>query len=355
MSVCNYLSRIFLNLFRALGRAGSTIKNFEVILRHYGLTDNAFCVPKYTECDVFPALDNIRTLFLDLSPQFPPHLLNIDGTPTPCINYFLPEFLSKVTKLEYLRLNFKSYTRSCHKDVLLWLSTDVCTTSSTLDSALNGVLQPPHPKLPPPVSFSYLRQLDIGMAFLDADVLVAIFRKYRSTLRAISLHKASLIEPKSVMTRTQVNLWSKFLGQLSKLDLKLDFINMSMLNQCSSGQKAFRSITFKGTPNPRAKKWAGTNTQSGLRDFINDIELEKINSDSETSNDDQSNEYESSSPSKFDPDPPTPIICGGRSNGSLSQACLAMMMKRTWRIKYWVLGGDCGVTHGYDIYLRTCS
>src|SRR4051794_37802380 len=62
----NYLNRLFINLYRALGQANTRPKNFEAILRGTSLNDEAFYLPKYVESTIRPVLANLRTLFLDL-------------------------------------------------------------------------------------------------------------------------------------------------------------------------------------------------------------------------------------------------------------------------------------------------
>lgn len=286
----SYTSRIFLNLLRALGKAGAAPRNYEVILRHGSLEDPAFCVPKHVKASIGPAVTNLRSLFLDLSPNFPALQVDLDSKPTFCVNYFLLEFLSKLTHLEYLRLNFRAYPDNIRNDVLSWLSKDALAV--TPDKPVSG---PSLPKFPRSVDFAHLRQLDIGMILISPAVLVAIVKKYLSTLRAISLHKVTLLEDDSVSAETRVNLWSKLFGQLAKLDVKLDFLSVSLPAQSQQHRKHHRVVRFKKTSDPLVKKWAGTNIQSGLRDFISDTVIERMDKDTdvESSDSDRSDEDDS--------------------------------------------------------------
>ena len=75
----NYLSRVFLNILRGLGKASSRPNHYEVILRHTSLHDHAFNLPNYVEPLVSPVLTNLNTLFLDLNWQLPPAQVNVNG------------------------------------------------------------------------------------------------------------------------------------------------------------------------------------------------------------------------------------------------------------------------------------
>ena len=258
----NYLSRIFLGLLRALGKAHAQPKHFHVILRESSLHDHAFNLPKYVEPIIQKVLANLRTLFLDLNSDFPPTQVDIGNVPKGCSSYLLRKFLSRVFLLEHLRLNFRFYEEGEANDLLLWLSKPVPAIASNITSGTSR-LEPPQP-----IDLTKLRQLDIGMIVIESQILLAIIRKYRASLRTISFHKVSLSEAPSTLSVDSVNLWAKFFDQLSKLGLNLTAINLSFISQ---GNEHIQSITFKDSSNPNSKIWAGTDLQSGLRDFTNDM------------------------------------------------------------------------------------
>jgi hypothetical protein len=285
----NYLSRVFLNLLRALGKACSRPKHFEVILRESSLHDHAFNLPKYVEPIVQPVLANLRTLFLDLNSEFPPAQVDMDNVPIGCPSYLLRRFLSRVPQLEHLRLNFQFYTGQETNDVLSWLSKPASVSTSNITSG-TSLLQSPRP-----IDFPKLRQLDIGMIAIEPQILLAIIRKYRATLRTISFHKVSLVQADSVKSGDRVNLWAKFFGQLSKLDLNLSAINLSFLSQEQAGKPHVRPITFKDSRHPKSKRWAGTDMQGGLRDFTNHMMVNGPEHDTESSHSDESGEDDSDS------------------------------------------------------------
>lgn len=268
---------MFLTILRALGKASSKPKHLEVILRRCALHDHAFHLPGYLQASIRPVLANLRAVFLDLGPHQPNLKIDSNGRSILCLNYFLLPFLSKLTHLEHLRLNFKSYPSDARNDVISWLSrstddTIVPTGNPSTGDALH---------FPPCVDFANLRQLEIGMILIDLESILAVVSKYRRTLRAISLHRVTLLEADDVGAEHRVNLWSKMFKQLSKLDLQLDFVSLSLLAQSKANHRHRREISFKGTRQPRIKKWAGTDIQSGLRDFISDIVVERLNVETE--------------------------------------------------------------------------
>jgi len=246
--------------------------HFEVILKNNSLHDHAFNLPEYIEPSVRPVLANLRTLFLDLNGMFPDIEVHVDNTPTKCQSYFLKRFLSNVTELEHLRLNFSRYENRppSGNNVLSWLSEKVSNNTSNITSSALV------PGPPLPVQFTRLQRLDLGMTRIDPRVLVDIIRKFQATLRIISFHKLSLIDTSSFKAKDGDNLWSKLYAQLSKLDLNLSAINMSFLSLFNPANEHLRGITFKGSRNPPTKKWAGTDVQSGLRDFADHVIVDRL-------------------------------------------------------------------------------
>ncbi|CZR62122.1 uncharacterized protein PAC_12019 [Phialocephala subalpina] len=295
------LSRIFLNTLRALGKADARPKHFEVILRETSLHDHAFIIPKYTEHLVQPVLANLRTLFLDINCDSPVVRVEADNQPRQCPSYLLRIFLSKVTDLEYLRLNFHSYPRDSSNDFLLWLAMQVPTPTP------NGPSRTLYPNAPLPVEFHNLQQLDIGMTAINPELMVEIVRKYRATLRSISFHKVSLWQTEPVQRGEKVDLWGEFFAKLSKLYLNLSRVNMSFLSQVLLGPERIQQIQFEGSRVPAIRKWAGTDIQSGLRDFISEIKVDRSgdvdseNSESDDSDSELSDSFPPRNPSRFFP------------------------------------------------------
>jgi len=278
----NYLARTFLSLLRALGKSGTTPNNFQVVLRHSSLCDATFSIPKYVESSIGPVLRNLKSLSLDLNSQAPPTYTTQVALNDQVIfstDYQLLNFLSKLSLLEHIRLNFKRYSNSERSDVLSWLSKEAKSDSGTLSEGV--------PSFPVSVDFPHLRQLEIGMALVEPKVLLAVVNKFRTTLRAISFHRLSLLEADSVKSENRVNLWAQFFRQLTKLNLKLDLINMFNLQQMQSQFRRLRRVTFKHSRQASTKRWAGTDTQSGLRDFIDEIVVARLEDDTDSGSNDE--------------------------------------------------------------------
>jgi hypothetical protein len=266
---------MFLNLLRALGKAGSQPKHFEAILRTSSVHDNAFNIPKYVESTVQPVLSNLQTLLLDIDAEFPPADVDVDDIPTICPNYFLRIFLARLPELEHLRLNFRFYHGEATSNLLSWLAKPVSTATTNIPTRTGLLMSPP------PIEFTKLRQLDIGMITVEPQILLAIIQKHRATLRTISLHKVSLLQIDSGKSRD--NLWAKFFSQLAKLDLKLSAINMSLLAQEQPRMQRVRYIAFKDSRDPGSRNWGGTDVQSGLRDFVANVTVAGLNHDTDSS------------------------------------------------------------------------
>jgi hypothetical protein len=270
-----HLSRVFINVLRAIGKAGSRPRHYEVILRQSSLHDHAFNLPKYVGPLVQPVLDNLRTLLLDLNADFPPVHVDVKDMPTECHNFLLRTFLSRLPELEHLRLNFRFYHDQETSNLLSWLSSPVSAATSNSASA-TSLLESPQP-----IEFTKLQRLDIGIIKVEPQVLFDIIRKHRATLRIISFHKVTLLPINP--TKPGDNLWAKFFGQLLKLDLKLTCVNMSFLAQEQVGKHPLRPITFKDSGNFHSRNWGGTDVQSCLRDYIANVVVEGPDHDTDSS------------------------------------------------------------------------
>ena len=289
-SLANYASRMLLNLLRALGKADSFPKHFEVILRESSLPDQAFNLPPYVEPVIHDVLANLRILYLDLNSGSLEFNVEVNGRPIRYQSYLLKRFLAKVPQLEHLRLNFYSYDfgqphpyapKYETSNVLLWLSQKVPDIVSPLSSN-SQLLQ-----APPPVAFTQLRQLDIGMTITEPKILLSIVQKFKATLRVISLHRITLLETGSATGKIHVNVWAKFFRDLAKLNPNFSEMNMSHLAQMRTGHEHFRRIEFKGARDPKVRKWAANDIQSGLRDLVEETVVVRLNEDTESESSDE--------------------------------------------------------------------
>lgn len=276
----SFVHRAFQDILRGAGKASIPLKDFEIILRTYPLNDRAFILPKYLEPTISPVLANLRTIFLDLNSDPPFIHVEAKNGLTPCPSYSLMKFLSSAVNLEHLRLNFSSYHST--ESILSWLSRSPPTYNPT--AAVSPLAEPQ------PVELKNLKQLDIGMTTVEPKVILAIIRKHRATLRVISLHKVIFIHTADVPADERVNLWAKLFKDLSTLDLKLDAINMSLLSQQQPGGQHKRHVSFRQTPKKHTKRWAGNDTQSGLRDFQAQVTIEMLDQDTPQPSDESSDE-----------------------------------------------------------------
>ncbi|KAK0116493.1 hypothetical protein ONS95_013506 [Cadophora gregata] len=281
----NFAYRVFRDILIGAGKASTSLKHYEVILRTGSLGDRAFIIPKYLEPTMVPVLANLRTIFLDLNSEPPNMHVEKDKTIITCPSYFLMKFLSHTVNLEHLRLNFRFYRDTT--SIVSWLS---CSPTDTFNSATAGS---PFAE-PPPVELKHLREINIGMITVEPKVILAIIHKHQTTLRAISLHKVTFVHKADVPAEQRINLWAKFFQDLTKLDLKLDGINMSFLSQAQPSREHVRQVTFeKGAEKP-TKNWAGNDTQSGLRDFQALVFVKGLDKDSEVESNDGSEDHSDS-------------------------------------------------------------
>ncbi|CZT05242.1 hypothetical protein WAI453_005512 [Rhynchosporium graminicola] len=273
----SFIHRVFQNILRAVGKSTLSLKNIEVILRSSFLGDRAFNCPKFLEPTIRPVLSNLRTLFLDLDDN--PVLMHVEakGVVKPCPSYFLMKFLSNVVMLEHLRLNIRP---SQDESILSWLSRSPPDASNA--AAIGGQY-----KEPLPVTLKYLRRIDLGMAAVDPALILAIIRKHQASLREISLHRISLLHKADVPADERINLWAKLFENMSKLDLKLDAINMSLNSQQQPGGQHWRRVKFKDMSSGKdhTKRWAGNDTQSGLRDFRELVTIPDLDHDTDVESD----------------------------------------------------------------------
>ncbi|KAK6584283.1 hypothetical protein PZA11_002507 [Diplocarpon coronariae] len=294
-----FLGRIFLKVLRGAGKAleiaarspesvmgieaiaSSRPLRLQVALRNLKISDTMLSLPRYLQPSVRPVLAHLRTLYLDLGPgdHYMRVVTNNRSVQSPC--YFLMKLLAETIELEHLRLNFKDGNTRGHgagEEALEWLSTHPGPPTGMSNESL---IDPPAP-----ITWRYLRQIDIGFCKVQASTLLKIARKYRSTIRVISLHEVTLIHTDACPAEDRINLWATFFERLSALDLNLKGLNMSRLRLllCNRVDR-IRSVTFKYSKDPDTKNWAGTDTQSGLRDFREQVMVERLNEDTESEGD----------------------------------------------------------------------
>ncbi|RYP79320.1 hypothetical protein DL769_003001 [Monosporascus sp. CRB-8-3] len=271
-----YPCHVFQTILRALGKSPNVnAERFEVILRNETLSDQAFYIPRHLEPTLTPVLANLKALYLDLDDRLPPTRFARGDSVQCCYSVALMEFLSKLPALEHLRLNFQQYGSAHASELLQWLSTRPNGPEDRSGPALpdQQTLQAADiPKLPPPVEFTRLTQIDLGFAIVKVHILVELYKRYRSTLRSISLHKVTLEPVTSEPTNRiqKVNLWAQLFNKMSKSGLDLSSISLRSVRQTYSHFGAW-PVTFKGATAPDWKNWAGSDLDCALREFRDSV------------------------------------------------------------------------------------
>jgi hypothetical protein len=194
------------------------------MLRKSGIEDAAFFISKHIKPSVEPVLTGLRTVFLDIGSSFGDSgIVQVNQTPFECRHYDLMEFLSKLSQIEHLRLNFRSPQADANS-VLKWLAQKVTATitpskdndgpnvstggspsrvdgGSSPQLAQNVSNNTPESKdnevltLPQPITMPHLRHLELGMITTDAKTILSVIRKFSPSLQAISLHRVTLLVP----------------------------------------------------------------------------------------------------------------------------------------------------------------
>ncbi|KAI2472993.1 hypothetical protein F4781DRAFT_257636 [Annulohypoxylon bovei var. microspora] len=272
-----YISHTFLAILRSLGNAKETHQapELQVILRACYLPPPSFNIPRYLEPTILPVLQDLKVLFLDLGPVSFSKLTVSNGGRLEGFTYAglpLARFLSKMPSLEHLRLNFRDCNISESKDILQWFAQVPQSSSIVSDGQDIDNVQGRIPKLSTP-AFPRLKKLDIGMVTVGLPLLLSVLKRYKSSLRAISLHKVTLDSP-SRQVSGKVNLWCKLFSQTTKLGLALDSIHLSFIRQRYNNISY--SVEFKRPdhgPNihPFCKGWTGFDLERASQEFIDSM------------------------------------------------------------------------------------
>ncbi|KAI2606818.1 uncharacterized protein GGS25DRAFT_522339 [Hypoxylon fragiforme] len=280
-----YISHTFLTILRALGKTQNTHNppRLECILRHCHLPDQAFHIPRYLESAIFPLLNGLKTLFLDLgSASFSPIVINDEGSFKRYLALSVVMFLSKTPALEHLRLNFRSSLEHETTDLLQWLAQDPTESQTTASAAqdmahVNDLRVNLLPRLPQSPEFPHLVQLDIGMITIRPSLLLSIFKKFKSTLRQISLHRIVLQCAQIHNTESKVNHWAKLLKHIAKLQLDLSAVKLSYLKQ-KHGHSMFPALFKDLSKDTNARsvlvvEWAGQDWKRFSTEVIESVHI----------------------------------------------------------------------------------
>ncbi|EAA32457.1 hypothetical protein GE21DRAFT_7503 [Neurospora crassa] len=209
----DYPTLLFTLITHALAAAKARPKGIEVVIReNWAVRDHGFLVPPYLEPDFLPVLAGLKKLHLVLDADLATHR-DME------IQYLLfKKFLALTPNLTWLRVNFeRSISHYGGKEALLkWLASSL--RPGTWSSP--GLINADPSRLPPPVEFDHLEQLDIGQLDVSANTLYRLFNKFSSTLKAISLRRVKIQQSSDQQTfdkdDAEQNPWIKFLRSLKK-------------------------------------------------------------------------------------------------------------------------------------------
>ncbi|CEI69427.1 hypothetical protein FVEN_g6952 [Fusarium venenatum] len=240
-----YGSSVFISVLFALGQANAKPKGIEYMSRARNhLRDCAFNIPSYMEPSVIPVLENLEKLHIDIDllggNDFP---VDTSGHPS---DMMLRGFLLKLKNIKHLRIN-ETHSSVNGPDMLLkWLGSEVSTSAPASLSAPPSASGPgPAPASISPTSaplssipspeYPQLAALDFGMMNVEAQHILAVTRKFSSTLKRLELHKITLrrrLPEGHTGASPKVNMWNKFLEKLKDIpNLDLHHIKVSLPQQ----------------------------------------------------------------------------------------------------------------------------
>ncbi|KAI5868408.1 hypothetical protein GGS23DRAFT_609131 [Durotheca rogersii] len=230
-----YTYHLFLMILRVMGsiaRVHRLPTRLEMIFKWGYMPCEYLTIPHGIQLQASHFLGKLKVLFLqftpvtDLSFVTPP-----GGGISPCSTLPLMRLLSQTPSLQHLRLDFTSYdllNADGPGQTLRWLAGETQERFSTGSSSL--LVYPP---LPPAPTFQHLERFDFGYGIVRPSDLLNFYLKYKSTLREISLHAASLVTQQPEL-KEDVSEWAKFIDQLADLEelgLQIKTINLSKLTE----------------------------------------------------------------------------------------------------------------------------
>ncbi|GAP82549.1 putative F-box domain-containing protein [Rosellinia necatrix] len=306
-----YASYVFLTILRAVGNgvvSGSNPKltRMEVLLHTCTFRDLSFKIPDRFDASISSALKRFNVILLDNLSEETGYFHAADsGDGTSSVlasGYCLSRFLAKASALQHLRLNFQKYSPQSTERFLLWLAgagqnptgTAANTMSSLASANASGSLPTHFP--PTPQSWD-LKRIDIGMASVTEDVLLSVYKRYKTTLRAISLHKITLLPP----AHTKANLWAHLCNGMVKGELELEELMLSDIRQSLRGRLTrYGEVTFEG--NQRSKTWTGSAFSQAIKDITDEMVPSWNSGDSDADDDDYMDDDEGDLDSEEDDD-----------------------------------------------------
>ncbi|KAI8633457.1 hypothetical protein F5Y19DRAFT_418139 [Xylariaceae sp. FL1651] len=277
-----YTCHVFLTILRAIGNVNASkcnpnLTRLEVLLHTCRFPDQAFKIPERLDTSISSALCKLKTIYLDgLNRDQPFFMVDDPAAPVAGCGYFLSRFLMKSPAIENLRLNFQGYYEVGTDRFLSWLAGIPDTTGAANRSKDESPpVLPSH--FPPTPEFSNLQCLEIGMATVKPSTLLSLYRKYKPTLRGVSLHKITLL----ASPKTKTNHWHRLCNDMANAGLDLTMVRLSHIKQdlTSSNHYCSGDIIFKGSTNQHVKVWRGAAFSQAVKDITDGMKVSWHNDD----------------------------------------------------------------------------
>ncbi|KAF4333470.1 hypothetical protein FBEOM_12706 [Fusarium beomiforme] len=273
-----YGSTIFTSVLFALGEAGARPKGIEHMSRSRNhLRDCAFNIPSYMEASVIPVLENLEKLHIDIDLLGGSDFSSDDAAGhSSTADMMLRKFLLKLKNVKHLRINETHSSVTGPGMLLGWLGRDNNSSTPPINpgpsSTPGSFLEPPEPS----PEYRQLEELNFGMMNVEAQHLLAVARKFASTLKRLELHKVTLrrrLPDGHSGTAPKISFWNKFLEKLNDIpNLNLHHIKVSLPQQQWASRPTRSFVTFEGQKES-VKQYTGTDWKY----FVAHEMLPKIN------------------------------------------------------------------------------
>lgn len=229
-----FSSKVFALVIHALGEADARPKGIEVLERQgHHLHDLAFHVLNSSLPLVVPVLENLEKLHISVHlHQLPSNGQMNSRAHTSAGNIEIRRFLSYTKNLKELRINEHRRHHNRNAVTLLkifldWLSEQPPPPPS-LDRAIAATV--PSFSLPPPVDFSKLENLSLGMMTVGPQTLMQVLTKFAPTLKRLELWRITLSSKPKPLAASWVGF---FQGLLKIPNLKLWHVRFGALQRLS--------------------------------------------------------------------------------------------------------------------------
>lgn len=286
-----YGSTVFTSVLYALGQANARPKGIEHMSRSKNhLRDCAFNIPSYMEPCVTPVLENLEKLHIDIDLLGGSDFSSDDAAGhSPSADMMLRGFLLKLKNIKHLRINETHSSVTGPGMLLKWLASD--NTASVTSPSSTAC---PDPSPGPSPEYPQLEELNFGMMNVEPQNLLAVVRKFSSSLTRLELHKVTLrrrLPDGHTGAPPKVNMWNKFLEKLKDIpNLELRHIKLSLPQQQWFSRPTRSLVAFEGTRD-NVSQYTG----SDWKHFVEHEMMSKINviwpkENSGSSDDDEDNE-----------------------------------------------------------------